>query len=137
MRLKEIDLTEAATVLIAVGDGVLADSMRFSLELEGFEVKLCDEFSLPRAIVTHAAQGCLVLDQAVFGRMSERDCSFANCGIPVVLMVGLKSERVLARAQAAGITKVVETPLFGDVLLDAIKTALGMRAPSRAQHRPS
>ena len=29
MRLKENDLTEAATILIAVGDGVLADSLRF------------------------------------------------------------------------------------------------------------
>jgi hypothetical protein len=41
MRLNEIDLAEAATILIGVGDGVLADSLRFSLELEGFEVKLC------------------------------------------------------------------------------------------------
>ena len=39
MRLKEIDLAEAATILIAVGDGVLANSLRFSLELEGFDVR--------------------------------------------------------------------------------------------------
>ena len=57
MRLKEIDLAEAATILIAVGDGALADSLRFSLGLEGFDMRLCDE------------PGCLVLDHEVFARM--------------------------------------------------------------------
>ena len=57
MRLKEIDLAEAATILIGVGDGVLADSLRFSLELEGFEVKLCDEHSLLRVMAWHGGAG--------------------------------------------------------------------------------
>jgi hypothetical protein len=48
MCLREIDLAEAATILIAVG--VLADSLRFSLGLEGFDVRLCDEHSLPRTM---------------------------------------------------------------------------------------
>jgi hypothetical protein len=33
---------------------------------------------------------------------------------------------VLARAKEAAATKVVETPLFGGVLLDAIRAALDM-----------
>ncbi len=114
MRLEEIDLAEAATILIAVGDGVLADSLRFSLELEGFEVKLCDEQSLLRAMVGNtAAQGCLVLDQDVFARMvdGKGDRRLAEFGIPIVLMVGHKTDRVVARAKAAGVTKVVEEPL--------------------------
>ena len=135
MRLKEMQLTEAATVLIAVADGVLADSMRFSLELEGFAVKLCDEYSLPRAIASHAAEGCLVLDQEVFGRIAGKGREVALGGIPAVLMVGLKSEQVLARAKAAGVSEVIETPLMGEVLSDAIKAALDAREPSRAQPR--
>jgi FixJ family two-component response regulator len=136
MRLKEMDLAEAATVLIAVRDGVLADSLRFSLELEGFGVTLCDEFSLPRAMDASQSQGCLVVDQDVFARMADGDPPLAGRGIPVVLMVGHKTERVVARAMAAGVTKVVETPLFGDVLFDAIKAALN-GSPSRAAQRPS
>lgn len=120
-RLKENDLAEAATILIAVGDGVLADSLRFSLELEGYVVKLCDEYSLPGAIGADELQGCLVLDQDVFARMGRR---FETFGIPVILMVECETRRVLARAQAAGITKVVEKPLLGGVLFDAIKTAM-------------
>jgi FixJ family two-component response regulator len=137
MRLQKTDLAEAITILVAVGDGVLADSLRFSLELEGFDVKLCDEFSLPNAMGAIAAQGCLVLDQEVFARLSHGKPSLAECGMPVVLLVGHKSERVLARAKEAGVTKVVETPLLGTVLSDAIVAALDGRLSSVARHRPA
>lgn len=122
MRLKENDLAEAATILIAVGDEVLANSLRFSLELEGYAVKLCDEYSLPRAIGAGEGQGCLVLDQDLFARMADR--RFDALGVPVILMVECQTGRVLARAEAAGVTKVVEKPLLGSVLFDAIKTAM-------------
>jgi FixJ family two-component response regulator len=122
MRLKGNHLAEAATILIAVGDGVLADSLRFSLELEGYAVKLCDEYSLLRTIDAGEPQGCLVLDQDVFARMMDR--RFDGFGVPVVLMVERQTGRMLARAEAAGVTKVVEKPLLGSVLFDAIKTAL-------------
>jgi FixJ family two-component response regulator len=140
MRLRENDLAEAETVLIAVGDGVLADSLRFSLELEGFDVKLCDEQSLLRAMeMNDAARGCLVLDQDVFARMVDGngDRRFAESGIPIVLMVGHKTERVVTRAKAAGVTKLVEKPLLGGVLFDAIRTAINGRMPLRPAHRPS
>jgi FixJ family two-component response regulator len=137
MRLKEIDLAETATVLIAVGDGVLADSLRFSLELEGFDVKLCDEHSLLRAAGGAEAPGCLVLDHDVFARMlnGKGERRFAEFGIPVVLMVSHKTEKVVARAEQAGVTKVVEKPLLGGVLLDAIRTALSENQPLRRAHR--
>ena len=35
-------MAQSGTVLIAVRDSVLADSLRFSLELEGYEAKLCE-----------------------------------------------------------------------------------------------
>lgn len=127
MRLKESDVAEAAIVLIAVGDGVLADSLRFSLELEGFDVRLCDEQSLARAFAAAEAPGCLVLDQDVFARMvnggGER--RFAGLGFPVILMVGHQTQRVVARAMQAGVTRIVEKPLLGAVLLNAIRSALG------------
>jgi len=139
MRLKEIDLAEAAIILIAVGDGVLADSLRFSLELEGFEVKLCDEHSLFHAMAADEAPGCLVLDQDVFARMADGKGNrrFAAFNIPVVLMVGHKTERVVASAEKAGITNVVEKPLLGGVLFDAIRTALRKMPSGGSARRPS
>jgi hypothetical protein len=133
MRLKENELAEAATILIAVGDGVLADSLRFSLELEGYAVRLCDEHSLPRTIASQP-QSCLVLDQDVFARMTDRRLD--ALGVPVILMVERQTGRVLARAEAAGVTKVVEKPLLGNVLFDAIKTTMqDVPAASNGRHR--
>lgn len=133
---KEMDLAEAATVLIAVSDGVLADSLRFSLELEGFGVTLCDEYSLPRTMAAHTRQGCLVVDQGVYARMADGDRRVTGRGIPVVLIVEHKTDRVVARAMAAGVADIVETPLFGEVLFDAIKAALN-KSPARVAPRQS
>ena len=89
MRLKECDLADAANILIAVGDGVLANSLRFSLGLEGFDVRLCDEHSLLRAMAGAEAPGCLVLDHDVFARMlnGDNERRFVGLGFPVILMV--------------------------------------------------
>lgn len=126
MRLKEVDLAEDATILIAVSDGVLADSLRFSLELEGFDVKVCREHPLLSALADAKAVGCLVLDYDVFVRMADSKTRrrFAGFGFPVVLMVNHKTDRVVASAEQAGVSQVVETPLLGGVLLDAIRAAL-------------
>lgn len=126
MRFKEVDLAEDATILIAVGDGVLADSLRFSLELEGFDVKVCREHPLLSALADAKAVGCLVLDYDVFVRMADSKTRrrFAGFGFPVVLMVDHKTDRVVASAEQAGVSQVVETPLLGGILLDAIRAAL-------------
>jgi FixJ family two-component response regulator len=125
-------LVNTRTILIAVADGVLADSLRFSLELEGFEAQLCDERSL---LPVKARPCCLVLDQDVFTRMAESKglAALAELGIPIVLMVGHPTPRLLARARVAGVTRVVEEPLLGGMLSDAVKHALDDVA---SQNRP-
>jgi len=128
--LEENDLAEAATILIAVGDAVLADSLRFSLELEGYAVKLCDE--LPRAINTGELQSCLVIDQHVFARLADRRLD--AYGVPVILMTEDKNGRMLARAEAAGVTSVVEKPLLGAALFDAIKAAIEQAPMASRRH---
>jgi DNA-binding response OmpR family regulator len=133
---KRTDL--AATILIAVGNGVLADSLRFSLELEGYCVKLCDEQSLRRSKAEIDAADCLVLNHDVFVRMvSDRGERrfFAGLGLPVILMVGDKTEDVLDRAKEAGVTTVVEEPLLGGVLLEAIRSALKGSVPVARLHQ--
>lgn len=120
-------MTQAGTILIAVSDGVLADSMRFALELEGFATRFCDEQSLFAQMNMRRGQGsCLVLDQDVFARMIEGEEAglFAGRGMPVVLMVSAMTRRVRARAEAAGITELVEKPLLGGELLVAIRQVL-------------
>jgi AmiR/NasT family two-component response regulator len=128
----------AAIILVAVGNGVLADSLRFSLELEGFDVKLCDEHSLRRSSAETVVANCLVLDHDVFVRMENRkgEKHLAGLGHPVILMVEDKTQKVLARAKEAGVTTIVEKPLVGGILLEAIKSALKQNIPVAQPHRP-
>jgi FixJ family two-component response regulator len=139
MRFGEADLAEAETILIAVNDGVLADSLRFSLELEGFATRFCDESSLfPAMSAPRPRGGCLVLDQDVFARMVEDEDGgiLADKGMPVVLMVSISTKWVLARAEAAGVTEVVEKPLLGGVLCDAIRQAIDGEDDSNVARLP-
>lgn len=122
---------EPATILIGVGDGVLADSLRFALELEDFRVRLCDEQSLFCELSDGGTAGCLVLDQGVFARL-EGGPRPVHESIPVILIVGHQTAQVVARAKAAGVARVVESPLVGGVLFEAIKSLLDeSRAGSR------
>jgi FixJ family two-component response regulator len=117
-------LAEAGTVLIAVRDSVLADSLRFSLELEGYEAKLC-ETPLER-LADVEPRTCLLLDQEVFATLQGRGGTglLTRFGLPTVLMVNQRSQRLMDHAMAAGVTTVVEKPLLGGVLFDAIRSAL-------------
>jgi len=115
-------VSEAGIILIGVEDAVLADSLRFSLELEGYSAKLCDERSLLPLVATNKT-GCLVLDQEVFTKLAAGR-TMSDLHVPVVLMVGRKTQRLMERARAAGVTHMVETPLLGGVLFEEIKKAL-------------
>ena len=127
-------VAQTETILIAVNDGVLADSLRFSLELEGFETRFCDETSL---LSTMTAPGgcarCLVLDHDVFLRVVDeaKESPFAGRGLPVILMVSSNTKRVRERAAAAGVTEMIEKPLLGGVLLDAIRHAIAAERSGR------
>jgi hypothetical protein len=107
---EDSDLAEAGTVLIAVRDSVLADSLRFSLELEGYEARLCE------------LRTCLLLDQEVFTTLWGKAGAgvFTRFGLPTVLIVNQRTDH----ANAAGVTAVVEKPLLGGVLFEAIRSAL-------------
>ena len=60
-------MAEAGTILIAVKDSVLADCLRFSLELEGYEARLCEPPLEQLADVE--LRTCLLLDQEVFATL--------------------------------------------------------------------
>jgi len=117
-------LAEAGTILIAVRDRVLADSLRFSLELEGYEARLCEP-PLER-LADVELRTCLLLDREVFATLWGRGGTgvLTRFGLPTVLMVNQRSRRLMDHAMAAGVTTVVEKPLLGGVLFDAIRSAL-------------
>jgi hypothetical protein len=105
----------AGTVLIATRDGVLADSLRFSLELEGFD-----------ALALAEMPGCLLLDQDVFERIVEsgNERLLAGSAVPAVLLIEAMTQRLFGLINKAGIANIVEKPLLGRDLLDAIGDAI-------------
>lgn len=117
-------MAPSGTVLIAVRDSVLADSLRFSLELEGYEAKLCEP--PVDGLVNGEPRTCLLLDQEVFAALRGRGGAsvLTRFGLPTVLMVNQRTPRVMNHALAAGVTTVVEKPLLGGILFDAIRSAL-------------
>jgi hypothetical protein len=117
-------LAETGTVLIAVRDQVLAESLLFSLELEGYEARFCEQ---PLERLTDVElRTCLLLDQEVFATLWDRRGTgvLAQFDLPTVLMVNQRTQRLIDHAMAAGVTSVVEKPLLGGILLDAIRSAL-------------
>lgn len=120
-------MSEAGTVLIAVRDGTLADSLRFSLELEGYETRFCDEHTVSPLLRAPCVRGaCLVLDQDVFSRVEEAgESEFpGHPSVPVILMVSQKTERLLAKARTGGVTEVLEKPILGGLMLETIRQVL-------------
>jgi len=117
-------LAEAGTVLIAVRDRVLAESLRFSLELEGYEARLCAPPLETLADVE--LKTCLLLDQEVFAALWGRQGAgvLTRFSLPTVLMVNQRTQRLMDHAMVAGVTTVVEKPLLGGILFDAIRSAL-------------
>ena len=77
-------MAETGTVLIAVRDAVLVDSLRFSLELEGYAAKLC---APPFELADAESRACLLLDQDVFATMIGRGDRqvLDRLGMPTVL----------------------------------------------------
>jgi two-component system, LuxR family, response regulator FixJ len=115
-----------ATVLVVDDDSAVRHSLQFSLELEGFVVRLyadgrelLDDPHLP-------ACGCLVVDQVMPG-MSGLDVVDAlrlrGNSNPAVLITSDANRKVRQRATAAGVA-VIEKPFFGNALIDAIRASL-------------
>ncbi len=132
-------MAEADTILIAVQDGVLADSLRFSLEIEGFDTHFCDEHSLsPLMCAPCLRMACLVVDQEIFSRVVDEGGVelLAGYDTPVILMASQTTERMLARAKGGGIT-VLEKPVLGGVLFDAIRQAIEKKSFSDPSARAS
>jgi FixJ family two-component response regulator len=113
-----------ATVVVVVDDDVaVRNSLKFSLEVEGFVVRaypggteLLKDAELQRA-------GCLVIDQNMSGmnglevvaRLRARDVA-----VPAILITSYPTAVLRERAAAAGVA-IVEKPFLGTVLVDRIR----------------
>jgi two-component system, LuxR family, response regulator FixJ len=114
------------TVLVVDDDLAVRESLKFSLELEGFPVwvygdgqDVLDDPDIPE-------DGCLIIDQVMPGMSGlEIIDALRRRGDlnPAILMVSHANQMVRDRAATRGLA-VVEKPFFGLALLDAIYDAI-------------
>jgi two-component system, LuxR family, response regulator FixJ len=106
------------TILVVDDDAAVRQSMKFSLEVEGFSVRtyadggeLLNETTLPRF-------GCLVIDYhlpALNGLEVLRQLRNREVRLPAIVITSHPSRTVRERAAAAG-ASIVEKPLFNHAL---------------------
>jgi FixJ family two-component response regulator len=116
-------------VLVLDDDLAVRDSLKFSLGIEGFEVRtyssasdLLNEDKLPPS-------SCLVVDYHmptmngldVVAKLRDRRCS-----MPAILITGHPDANIRERAAAAGVT-LIEKPFRGTSLIDCVHAALEAR----------
>ena len=117
---------ERSAVVVVDDDRAVLNSLKFALEIEGFAVRTYrsgEEFlaggSLPRS-------ACLVLDYhlpGVNGIAVVDELRRRKINVPAILITSNPPSALRQRAAAAGLA-LVEKPLLGNTLSDAIHHAL-------------
>jgi FixJ family two-component response regulator len=117
----------ANTVLIVDDDAAVRASLKFALEVEGFQVKLYDRGAALLADANLPERACLVIDY----RMPDIDgielierLRHLNVTLPAILITVRATKQLRMLAQRLGLTAVLEKPLSDSVLVDSIRTAL-------------
>jgi two-component system, LuxR family, response regulator FixJ len=122
-----------ATILVVEDDSALRKSLKFSLQIEGFAVRLyadarelLDDPDLPTF-------GCMIVDQRLEG-MTGLDLVAAlrarRIALPAIL-VTTNPPAILKQLAAEAGVPLIEKPFLGEALFESIRNALAHR-PERA-----
>lgn len=117
-------------VVVIEDDPAVRNSLKFSLEIEGYAVRLYADGS---DLLEHRrlpCADCLVVDYnlphmtglEVIGQLRDR-----RVHAPAILITSNPNRNLLDRAAVAG-ARVVEKPLLGDALIESIRYIVASRA---------
>lgn len=112
-------------VVVVDDDAAVCNSLKFSLELEGFAVKTYANGSELLAAGELSAASCFVLDQKLPGMTGLevlRQLRERRVAAPAILMTSHPTETVRRLAAMAG-TPIIEKPLLGNALSESIRSA--------------
>jgi two-component system, LuxR family, response regulator FixJ len=119
-----------AVVGIVDDDPAVRNSLKFSLEIDGFRVRI---YGNAEALLNEpdlSQFSCLVVDQNMPGASGldlVAKLRHRQLGVPVILITSHPPKVLIARADEAGVS-IVEKPLLGNALLDKIHDIVG-RSP--------
>ena len=121
-----------SVVYVVDDDSAVRDSLKFSLELEGYRVVTCSGGAEMLAVPALAAEGCLVLDYHLHD-MNGLDLleilRTRHVALPAILVTSHPQVAVRRRAEAKGVP-IVEKPLLGNALMDCIQRAMTTPQPA-------
>ena len=121
-------------VIVVDDDPAVLNSLKFSLEIEGLSVSCYHSGTELLNAVDSPQSGCMVIDYHLFdmnGLELLRKLRDRSISIPVLLITSYPSAALRKQAADAHV-QIVEKPLFGNRLLDAIRGALAGQATERS-----
>ncbi len=119
--------TRARSLAVVDDNSGALFALRFLLELEGYRVEAFRSGSEFLEAVRAELPDCLVLDQnmpAMTGLDVADRLRRSGTVLPIVMITATPSATLTAKARAAGIHRVIEKPIFGSELTEAIDLCL-------------
>lgn len=112
-------------VAVVDDDAAVCNSLKFSLELEGFKVRTYGSGGELLRVEDIACFACFVIDQKMPGMSGLEVIAKLreyNIGAPAILTISQPSVGLSARAAKANVP-IVEKPFLGNTLVDKIREA--------------
>lgn len=112
-------------VLVTAHDGGLRAALEFLLGVESYDVRTVDNGEALLALPLPQRDTCIVLDQDLPGLSGLKAIEALRrhgVELPVVLLAGRRDDLAWWLDRQARV-QVVDKPLLGDVVLDAVATA--------------
>jgi FixJ family two-component response regulator len=120
--------TNQPTVVVVDDDSAVCGSLKFSLELEGFTVRIYSDAAEALQASDLDACDCFVIDQRM-PQMTGLELIDAlrrrHISTPAILIISHPNDSVNVRAAKASIP-IVEKPLLTNALVERIREACGL-----------
>jgi FixJ family two-component response regulator len=113
-------------VAVVDDDDDVRESLRFLLETAGYDVRVYESAQAYLDQLADRAPACLVLDHhmpQITGVELLAQLRQRGADLPTALITGSPSPDLVRRANALGVTRVLEKPLADDALLRFVRCA--------------
>jgi two-component system, LuxR family, response regulator FixJ len=120
--------TKQPAVVVVDDDLAVCGSLKFSLELEGFTVRIYSDAADALRASDRDACDCFVIDQRMpkmTGLELIEELRRRHIFTPAILIISHPNDTVNGRAAKAGIP-IVEKPLLTNALIERIREACGL-----------